>query len=96
MRQRLYQLLPALLLVLGQKTALLVHQADIDAHAHGETCNVCLLAHGVDNAVPAGPTILPCIRASLVPAAEPQSGSQQRTRNIYLARAPPAAIHPIV
>jgi hypothetical protein len=95
MRQRLYQLLPALLLVLGQ-TALLVHQADIDAHAHGETCSVCLLAHGVDSAVPAGPAILPRIRASLVRASEPQSGSQQPTRNIYLARAPPAATHPII
>lgn len=95
MRQRLYQWLPALLLVLSQ-TALLIHQADIDAHTHGETCTVCLLAHGVDSAVPAGPPILPCIRASLVPACEQQSGSRQQTRNIYLARAPPAATHPIV
>ena len=51
MPRRLSQWLLAALLVIAQ-AALLIHQSDVDAHAHGEHCPVCLLVHGLDNAVP--------------------------------------------
>lgn len=51
MRRRLSYWLLAALLVIGQ-AALLAHQSDIDAHSHGDRCTVCLLAHGLDHAVP--------------------------------------------
>ena len=51
MRRRLSYWLLAALLVIGQ-AALLAHQSDVDAHSHGDRCAVCLLAHGLDHAVP--------------------------------------------
>jgi len=53
MRRRLSYWLLAALLVIGQ-AALLAHQSDVDAHSHGDRCTVCLLAHGLDHAVPGG------------------------------------------
>ncbi|MGW8309699.1 MAG: hypothetical protein ACWGNB_01430 [Thiogranum sp.] len=52
MRWRFMHWLLAALLASGQ-LALLAHQSDIDTHADGEPCSICLLAHGSNNALPA-------------------------------------------
>jgi hypothetical protein len=51
MPRRVSHWILAALLVFGQ-AALLIHQSDIDAHAHDGHCSVCLLVHGCDNALP--------------------------------------------
>jgi len=95
MRLRLSQWLPVLLLVLCQ-TALLIHQSDIDAHAHGENCSVCLLVHGLDNALPTRFVIHIDKPVAPVFVAGQQSGCIPQTRSFYLTRAPPSITHPIV
>lgn len=87
--------LSALLLVVCQ-TALLVHQSDIDAHSHGENCTVCLLVHGLDNALPMHFAALPVKPAAPVVVTEKPCGHTQQTPAVYRARAPPAVIHPVV
>jgi len=90
MRRRLLHWLPAILLVLCQ-TALLVHQADIDAHAHGENCSVCLLVHGVDSALPTRFVIH--IGKPVSPAAvvEQQYSYFRQIPRFYRTRAPPVS-----
>lgn len=87
--------LSALLLVLCQ-TALLVHQSDIDAHSHGEHCTVCLLVHGLDNALPAHVAVLPAVPAAAPAHAETLQDCVQPCATVYSARAPPSLTHPLV
>jgi hypothetical protein len=87
--------LAAFILVLSQ-TVLLVHQADIDAHSHGDNCSVCLLVHGLDSALPTQFAALPCTPVSSFPVTEQVPGHARQTRNVYLARAPPTLTHPVV
>jgi len=56
MQIRLNAWVLAALLVLSQ-SALLLHQSDIDAHSDGKPCSVCLLAHGLDNALASQPVL---------------------------------------
>jgi hypothetical protein len=96
MKRRLSFWLPALLLVLCQ-TALLVHQADIDAHtAHGDNCSVCLLAHGLNSALPASPALTPAVAVSSVSLSDDQASRLCRAGGFYLTRAPPAQPYSIV
>jgi hypothetical protein len=95
MRQRLLHWLPAVLLVLCQ-TALLVHQADIDAHSHGENCTVCLLVHGLDNALPTPFVVHVSRPVSPVPDIVQQTAYLLQSRSFYFSRAPPSQPHPIV
>jgi hypothetical protein len=87
--------LPVFLLVLSQ-TALLVHQADIDAHSHTDNCSICLLVHGLDSALPSQFAALPCRPVCSFPVTEQVTWHARQTRNAYLARAPPTLTHPVV
>ncbi len=90
MSPRLIRWTLAALLVLGQ-SALLLHLSDIDAHASDSgSCNVCLLAHGLNTAIPSDPVSV------YFPdqAATPVTGMQQArccqpVAGLYRTRAPP-------
>jgi len=92
MPRRLSHWLLAALLVIGQ-AALLIHQSDIDAHAHGEHCPVCLLVHGLDNAVPSQFVLrVDKVDPPLCFAARTHACVRQ-TAGYYPARAPPSYTH---
>ena len=92
MPRRLSHWLLAALLVIGQ-AALLIHQSDIDAHAHGEHCPVCLLVHGLDNAVPSQFVLrVDKVDPPLCFAARTHTCVRQ-TAGYYPARAPPSYTH---
>jgi hypothetical protein len=92
LHRRLNHWVLAALLVIGQ-AALLVHQCDIDAHAHGSDCNICLLAHGLNSAVPSqfAPAAIKLdhLRISVAPS----SVGARRPTVSYQTRAPPPHPH---
>ncbi len=93
MRRYLSHWILAALLIIAQ-TALLVHQADIDAHTHDGHCSACLLVHGLDNAVPHHQFVLRVDdpeHASTI-SARPLAWVRPVT-GLYQTRAPPAYIH---
>jgi radical SAM superfamily enzyme with C-terminal helix-hairpin-helix motif len=82
----------AALLVFSQ-AALLIHRSDVDAHVHGEHCDVCLLVHGLDNAAPN--TFVLHIDKVEPPqfAATHARTCVRRTSVFYATRAPPPYTH---
>ncbi len=91
MRLGVRHCLPALLLVLCQ-TLLLVHQADIDAHAHGGHCSICLQAHGLDSAPPAAIVVSAHKPVAIIPPSFVVAGCSRPAEGFYFSRAPP--LHP--
>jgi|GEM_PF-2655111 len=63
MRRQVTHWLLITLLLLSQ-AALSAHDADLDAHADDESCSVCLLSVGLDDATVATPGIVTAVTAS--------------------------------
>ena len=89
LRRRLTYWLLAALLVIGQ-TVLLVHRSDIDAHAHGERCTVCVLVHGLDHAVSSHFEVPFSGLETPTFVATSATTSNRQANNHYPARAPPS------
>ena len=85
-----------IVLLLASQGVLAAHEADVDAHADGEYCSVCLLSSAVDNTSPGVTGFLPDAAAT---RHEPVSDEQARAAQspaTYRSRAPPhkhSAIH---
>ena len=94
MRRRLSYWLPVVLLVLCQ-SLLLLHQADLDAHSHGDTCSLCLVAHGVDSALPSTVAVAYSGPVSAVPTTASDTNQATSRCGIYFARAPPLSAHSV-
>jgi len=89
MHTRLIPWTLAVLLVLCQ-SALLLHQSDLNAHSEGGICSICLLAHGIDTALPTLP-FLPNARPETPTLAHdtPRAGYCHVAIQAYDSRAPP-------
>ena len=88
MRRRLSYWLLAALLVIGQ-AALLAHQSDVAAHSLGDQCTVCLLAHGLDHAVP-GKFVLHLDKPDVAQLAVAPAATRAAPAAVYYpVRAPP-------
>jgi hypothetical protein len=88
MSDRIYRLLFAVLLVIGQ-FALVLHQLDIERHTDGKECSICLAAHNLNQLLPAGftPPVVAAVAES--PGALPASFPVSRTPARLVARSPP-------
>jgi hypothetical protein len=93
MQRRLSHWILAALLVIGQ-AALLVHQSNIEAHAHDGHCSVCLLVHGLDNAVPSQFVLHAHKPDQAVTVATRPSPCVRQTSVAYQTRAPPLYTYP--
>jgi hypothetical protein len=90
---RLRRLLLIVALVICQ-FSLVQHQLDIERHADGKECTICLAAPGLDHALASGfaPPIVPVAVDS--PGALPARFPLSRTPVRRVARSPPAhALH---
>jgi len=74
--------------------SLVLHQLDIEHHANGKECSICLAFHGLDHALGAGFTP-PAVQAtSESPGVSPASFPVSRTPVRLIARYPPViALH---
>ena len=90
---RIYKPLLVVMLVISQ-FSLVLHQLDLDRHADGKECTICLAAPGLDHALASGfaPPIVPVAVDS--PGALPARFPLSRTPVRRVARSPPAhALH---
>jgi hypothetical protein len=90
---RLYRLLFIVALVICQ-FSLVLHQMDIEHHADGKQCTICLACHGLDHAL-ATVFLPPTVRATVEsPGTLPASFPVFRTLVRLVARSPPvSALH---
>jgi hypothetical protein len=74
--------------------SLVLHQADIEHHADGKECTICLAFHGFDHALGAG-FVPPAVQASVeIPGTLPANLLRTRTPVRLVARSPPvSALH---
>jgi hypothetical protein len=88
---KLLTLALALVLVIGQAFAL-EHQLDLDAHNGGESCQVCLVSSGLDNAgVDVTPILAPAFSCVAALFALHQGLVTQTNFHAYSVRAPPSS-----
>lgn len=81
----------ALVLVIGQ-VLVLEHQLDLDAHNGGESCQVCLLSSGLNNAaVDVTPAPAPAFSRVAALFARHQGLVTQTNFHAYSVRAPPSS-----
>jgi hypothetical protein len=93
MPDRLCRLLFIVALVICQ-FGLVLHQLDIEHHADGKQCTICLASQGLDHALGTG-FVLPTIEATVEsPGALPADVPVSRTPVRLVARSPPvSALH---
>jgi len=93
MPDKVVKLLFVVLLVVGQ-FSLVQHQLDIERHADGSQCSVCLAGHGLDHVL-SGDFVAPAIVAvDELPVTLPASLPVSRTPVRLVARSPPLlALH---
>lgn len=88
---RLFPIAWLTLVLLGQG-ALVLHKTDVDTHANGDTCELCLVSSSLDHALAnsgtpplGGITLhLPLTRVHIKPS--------PTYRHVFSARAPPALL----
>ena len=90
---RLCRLLFIVALVICQ-FGLVLHQTDIEHHADGKECTICLAFHGLDHALGTG-FVPPTVQATVeIPGALPANLPLSRTPVRLVARSPPVfALH---
>jgi len=90
---RLCRLLFIVALVICQ-FSLVLHQLDIEHHADGKPCSICLASQGLDHALAAG-FVPPTVEATVEsPGALPANFPLSRTPVRLVARSPPvSALH---
>ncbi|MGB7934378.1 MAG: hypothetical protein WCH04_19560 [Gammaproteobacteria bacterium] len=87
---RLCRLLFVVALVICQ-FGLVLHQMDIEHHANGKECTICLASQSLDHALGAG-FVPPTVQASVeIPGALPASLAVSRTPVQLVARSPPVS-----
>jgi hypothetical protein len=88
--ERLCRLLFIVALVICQ-FSLVLHQADIEHHADGKECTICLASHGLDHAL-ATDFLPPILQAtSESPGVPPAILTLSRTPVRLVARSPPVS-----
>ena len=90
---RIYKPLLVVMLVISQ-FSLVLHQLDLDRHADGKECTICLASPGLDHALATG-FLPPAIEAAVdAPGALPANIPVSRTPVRLVARSPPvSALH---
>lgn len=77
-----------MLLMVAQLT-LLMHKADLEAHASGETCELCLHAASLDHGAPAAPLIHVDMAVAIAPPLPAATPLLWHPSHHFSARAPP-------
>jgi len=93
MPDRLCRLLFIVALLICQ-FSLVLHQTDIEHHADGKECTICLASHGLDHALGTG-FVTPTVQATIeIPGTPPANLLLSRTPVRLVARSPPVfALH---
>jgi hypothetical protein len=86
----LYRLLFVAALLICQ-FSLVLHQTDIEHHADGKECTICLASHGLDHALGTG-FVTPTVQATVeIPGTLPANLPLSRTPVRLVARSPPVS-----